>query len=478
MPGLNSLLTDGVVPTMLPVASAACEVPAHISPAAAGTPAASMDPEEATSAKTGPAEKLQEEDVSLNSLQIWCYSASGALHPVSACNELQLLTEDRMKGAAAEAIRAQGTIAGHVAGPKSLWIVAQPIVDEPHTCLIAAYSASPNISPVQSIARTLLALQALGRGLIASRHPEGCNGAMTLAEQSVNAVGGASLTWRFIAGNALAKLKEHIRWGWSKRGAVAAVALGTVLIALIPVPYRVYCGVACEPSVRRYVAAPFDATLVKTLVSVGQHVSAGELLATLDGSELRSTLAGLQAEYAQQIQLKLASLRTREHSEAELARLKSEQLENEIKVIEQKLASLEIRSPIDGIIVNGDLEGAEGAPLTIGQTLFEIGHLDSMVAELQIPEEKIADVQLGQVVTITLDSFGGRPFRSSVDSIHPRSELIAEASVFVAEAQMPSVSLELKPGMHGQATIAAGYRSLGWLYLHRPFYRVRQYLGW
>ncbi len=424
-------------------------------------------------------EQATEIDAPLHTIQLWFYSAPGSLHPLSACDELHLLTEGRMKELAAEAIRAHASVASNVVLPESVWMVAQPVQDEPHTCLIGLHASPPNRSPVMAIAKFMTMLQAVERGMNTARQQiKTSSASISIGDANLVASTDPALTWKLIGSNVRTKVLEQLQSIGSKKGLLAVIAASLILLALIPIPYHVHCKVTCEPTTRRFVAAPFDATLIRAVGTVGQRVAQGDVLATLDGRELRSTLAGLQADHAQQIQLKLASLRTRDHSEAELARLRAEKLENEIRIVEQKLASLEVRSPIDGIIVSGDLEGAEGAPLKVGQTLFEIGHLDEMVAELQVPEAQVTHIDVGDAVNITLDSFGGQSLRTTIDTIHPRSELLTEGSVFVAEAKVPTATLELKPGMNGSASIATGYRSLGWVMLHRPFYRLRQFLGW
>jgi multidrug resistance efflux pump len=65
---------------------------------------------------------------------------------------------------------------------------------------------------------------------------------------------------------------------------------------------------------------------------------------------------------------------------------------------------LDIKSPIDGVVISGDLKRAEGAPVAIGQTLYEIAPLDRMVAEVAIPDDEISRVRLAQSVTINLDA--------------------------------------------------------------------------
>jgi len=79
-----------------------------------------------------------------------------------------------------------------------------------------------------------------------------------------------------------------------------------------------------------------------------------------------------------------------------------------ITILNQRLKNLDVRTPINGIVVSGDLENSVGVPLELGQTLFEIAPLEAMVAEVGVPEAEADYVQPGMQVQLKFDSF---PFR-------------------------------------------------------------------
>jgi multidrug resistance efflux pump len=249
-------------------------------------------------------------------------------------------------------------------------------------------------------------------------------------------------------------------------------------VCLLPWPHAIHCKVVCEPVLRRYVAAPFDSRLLRSHVVVGQKVSQGELLATLDGGELRSQLASIRAKLAQAEQRELAALSTGDHSKSEFERLEVEHLRREAELLERRQANLEIRSPIDGVVVTGDLERAEGAPLAVGDNLFEIASLNHLIAEVAVPENEILFIKNDLPVSIILDAIPGSRLESTVHRIHLRSEIRDNASVFIAEAELPNDDALLRPGMNANATIHAGYRAIGWQLFRRPFNAARQWIGW
>src|SRR6056297_505425 len=207
----------------------------------------------------------------------------------------------------------------------------------------------------------------------------------------------------------------------------------------------------------------------------GEKVYQGQVLATMDGSEIRTELAVLRTKLGQAEQRQLAALSTGDHSKAELERLETTHLQRQIELFENRQSHLEIRSPINGVVVAGDLERSEGAPLSAGDNLFEIASLDRLIAEVAIPEQQVSCIEDTMEVTVRLDAMPGQPERTTLQRIHLRSEIRDNANVFIAEAELANPHALLRPGMSGTASIHAGYRALGWILFHQPYNAVRHW---
>ncbi|MEQ9406125.1 MAG: efflux RND transporter periplasmic adaptor subunit [Fuerstiella sp.] len=256
---------------------------------------------------------------------------------------------------------------------------------------------------------------------------------------------------------------------------VIAVCSG---LLLIPVDYKVSCDTELQPVARRFVAAPFAAPLKECLVEPGDVVEAGQLLALLDGRELRWELAGVRADLGKATREYDAFLSEQKFGETAIARHEIERLQNRAALLTDRTRSLEVRSPIAGIVVAGDLKDSEGVPLESGQSLFEVAPLDRMVVELAVPEDDVRHVDEGLQVTLTLDSMPSESFRTTVVRVHPRAELRQHQNVFIADAELDNPERELRPGMRGSARISTGVHSLGWNLFHKPVAHVRGWLGW
>ena len=261
------------------------------------------------------------------------------------------------------------------------------------------------------------------------------------------------------------------------RAFLAAVTL-IALVLCIPFHYQAKCNCTVEPITRRFVAAPFDGPLEKALVEPGDVVDEGQLLARMDGREVRWELAGTRADLHRAAKQRAGHLATHEPGKAEVARYEVDRLQMRTELLEHRDQNLEIRSPIAGVVVSGDLEDAEGMPLEVGQTLFEIAPLDAMVVEVAIAEDDFAHVRPGMPVKIRLDAFPLRRFEATIERVHPRAELRDEENVFIAEARLDSPGSGLRPGMRGTAQIEADRHPLGWNLLRRPFTAAVAWLGW
>ena len=264
---------------------------------------------------------------------------------------------------------------------------------------------------------------------------------------------------------------------WQARIALATIVVVAASMA-IPLPYRLRCDCQIEPVTRRFIAAPFEGTLEKSLVRPGDIVREGDLLARMDGREIRWKRASVAADQNQAIKKRDSAQAVHNYAEMQIAALEVERLQLELQLLDHRAEHMDIKSPVSGMVVSGDLERAEGAPLAVGQTLFEIAPLRHMVVEVAIADADVSFVREGQPITVRLDAFPRDTWQAALAKVHPRSEIRDENNVFVAEADLDNPEGRLSPGMKGRATIATDHRSLGWILFHKPWEYVTKKLSW
>jgi multidrug resistance efflux pump len=162
----------------------------------------------------------------------------------------------------------------------------------------------------------------------------------------------------------------------------------------------------------------------------------------------------------------------------QIDQLEIRRLEVKRQLLQRRLVNLEIKSPVDGIVVAGDLQRSEGVPVSVGQVLYEVAPLRQMTAELAITDEEISGVSSGMPVTLRLDSHPECQWRGMLARIHPRSVTREKDNVFLGEIPLDNSDGALRPGMKGRAVVRTGSRSLGWVLFHRPWNYLMTWLDW
>ncbi|MGI9518413.1 MAG: efflux RND transporter periplasmic adaptor subunit [Pirellulaceae bacterium] len=256
--------------------------------------------------------------------------------------------------------------------------------------------------------------------------------------------------------------------------------LAVVLIAamLVPLPYRVRCGCTTETTQRRFAVAPFDGLVKRGHVAPGDYVQQGQLLAEMDGQSIRLDLAAVGAEFNQSLKQREIELSRRNIPESLLADFEAQRLAARKDQLEFRQGQIEIRSPLDGYVLSGSLEHAEGASVETGKVIYEVGALESLKVEIAIPAEEVAWVEPGQSTRIWIEGLENQSFRGVISRIQPRSELRQGRNVFVAEVIVTNPYARLRPGMQGHARIDCRARPLAWNLLHKPINYLTSRLTW
>ncbi len=252
---------------------------------------------------------------------------------------------------------------------------------------------------------------------------------------------------------------------------VAAIVAG--LAALAPLSYPVRATCELQPVVRRVIAAPFDGVLMRATARAGEVVTEGQLLAEMDGRELRSQLAEAIANRERAAKESDQALAEGRIAEARMAELEAEGLSHEIELLEYRRRNLELRSPINGIILRGDLERSEGAPMRVGDPLFEVGPLEWLVAEIAVDATDVPLVKPGARVTVKFESHANDSLTSRILRVSPKSEWIEDRNVFLCEAEIANPRGLLRAGLEGKAKIEGPRRPLAWIWARDAWLALR-----
>jgi len=255
---------------------------------------------------------------------------------------------------------------------------------------------------------------------------------------------------------------------------IAASALAAILLAPIPIPVAAPCEL--EPAIRRTVSAPFDGVLRQVLVEPGQTVEPGQILAEFDDREIRWELAEVAAKQARAEKQADSAESQGKIAEARMARLEAAGFQETAKVLQHRQAYLQVKAPIAGRVLKGDLEGSIGSRLRMGDSLFEIGPLDSMRVEIAVPEAEIGLVREGTAADFKFEALAGKSWDAKLSMVSPRSELRDGANVFICEAVIPNPDQVLRPGSQGRAKLSGPWRPVIWTMARPAWHWLRMKL--
>jgi Cu(I)/Ag(I) efflux system membrane fusion protein len=135
------------------------------------------------------------------------------------------------------------------------------------------------------------------------------------------------------------------------------------------------------------------------------------------------------------------------------ARLLNWQLEvADIRALEARgdpQRAVTLRAPSDGVVL--EKLAVQGMRFMPGETLYRLADLGQVWLMASVYEQDIGDVQVGQPVSLQIESFPAEVFQGHVDFVYPTlDEGTRTARVRV---QLPNADLRLRPGMYGRVGI-------------------------
>jgi RND family efflux transporter MFP subunit len=245
---------------------------------------------------------------------------------------------------------------------------------------------------------------------------------------------------------------------------MAVAALALVLLAVIPIPFRIAAPATVEGAVQRAAVAPFEGYLREAPARAGDTVKAGQVLAVLDDRDLRLERVRWESE------LEVAQRKEREAMaagnavEQRLAAAQANQARAQLDLALARLERAQITAPFDGIVVRGDLSQQLGSPVEQGKVLFELAPLDAWRVILKVDERDIGHVRAGATGELVLASVPGQSWPFTVKKLTPVSVAEDGRNHFRVEAELVQGAPGLSPNMEGVGKIDAGRADALWIW--------------
>lgn len=223
------------------------------------------------------------------------------------------------------------------------------------------------------------------------------------------------------------------------------------------------------------ITAQRTARITRLFYDEGELVKAGDLIATLDTSdvevklknaeaELRqaaSNLSALEAEYERKEALYKEGLVSKQQFDDVQTRLRLAQAALEIAKAAREMAELQygrsfIKSPVSGVVT--DRPVSIGDTVLSGQKIATVVDPNRLYISVPVDEADVSRVAMGQKARITMDAYPGRTFKGKVKRISPVvTGARREARTFEVRVSIPEENdIILKPGMSADVEIITG----------------------
>lgn len=170
--------------------------------------------------------------------------------------------------------------------------------------------------------------------------------------------------------------------------------------------------------------------------TIGEQVLAGEVLATVSSPEQERELNEARA--------------TRDRARARAALTDLAAAEENVQRLEQRMSSLHVVAPFDGVITRRDVD--VGTRVRSGTTgMFSLAQITTLRLELWIPLAHASGARTGQRVSIGVKEYPGRRFVGVIEHASGAIDSVRQARQ--VEVLVPNESHLLMPGTSVSASI-------------------------
>lgn len=258
------------------------------------------------------------------------------------------------------------------------------------------------------------------------------------------------------------------------------MTLGLLYTLVGTAPHRIEANAQLVTDSTLRLTAPFDGYLDEVLVSLGDEVEAGTLLATLDVQEIHLQESEIRADMRR---FEAEADRARamgQLAEVEIALSRLEQARARLERVTLYLAQSRLIAPFDSVVVEGERKDLVGMPVRQGDGLLRLARIEGLYASIRVPERNIQYVSPGATGQLRLLAEPDRDVPFTVVTVVPLAQAQGQqGSEFMVKVEIGDEPAPWwRPGMSGVAKVDAGDRQIAWLLTHRIVDFLRMKLWW
>jgi len=139
--------------------------------------------------------------------------------------------------------------------------------------------------------------------------------------------------------------------------------------------------------------------------------------------------------------------------EIDLYQARINQAQAQVDLLENKIRDAVLRAPLKGQITEVNKKVGEIVQPVLGESIITLLPTDPYQIEVDIYEEDVVKVDVGDEVDIELIAFPGQIFHGKVISINPAEKLIEGVVYYEVKVNFEEVPEGIKPGMTADLTI-------------------------
>lgn len=205
-----------------------------------------------------------------------------------------------------------------------------------------------------------------------------------------------------------------------------------------------------EANILNNIAPQTPGRIHKLAVEVGDHVKAGQLLASMDETTLRQTkmqLENQEVEFSRIDELYKVGGASKSNWDAlktqlEVTRASYKNLEENSKLI----------SPISGVVTARNYDSGD---MYSGATpIYTIEQIRPVKLIVNVSETYFTFVKKGQEADVRMDVYPGETFKAKVSLVYPTID--ASTRTFPVELKIDNTDERVRPGMFARVTLSFG----------------------
>lgn len=231
------------------------------------------------------------------------------------------------------------------------------------------------------------------------------------------------------------------------------------------------------------ITAPVEAVVKEFFVVPNQKVEKGGLLFKFDDIKIRNeyevvskALNVAKAELKSSTQKGFIDEPSRAMAQILESRVDLKQAE--LNYLSEKLSLIQIKAPIDGVVIFSDQYDWLGKPVSIGEKIMEVAAPSDVEAEIMLPVQDAINVDNGSEIKVFLNIEPQKPLKASLKHAGYEAETTPSGIVafrlkgdFEAGQKIPRI------GLRGSAKIYGKRVPFFYYILRKPLSYIRQLTG-